>query len=52
MTSKHIQRGDVWLTDLNPTLGTEIQKIRPVVVLSVNGTGKLPIKLVVPLTNW
>jgi mRNA-degrading endonuclease toxin of MazEF toxin-antitoxin module len=30
------KRGEVWLVDLNPTRGQEIQKTRPVVVLSTN----------------
>ena len=26
-------RGEIWLVDLNPTRGQELQKIRPVVVI-------------------
>ena len=29
-----IQRGDIWLVNLDPTLGAEIQKTRPVVIVS------------------
>jgi len=29
-----IKRGDVWLVNLDPTLGSEIQKTRPCVVIS------------------
>jgi mRNA interferase MazF len=50
--SSPIYRGEVWLVNLSPTVGVEMQKQRPVVVLSVNGIGKLPIKLVVPITSW
>jgi mRNA interferase MazF len=46
------QRGDVWLVNFDPTLGTEIQKIRPAVVISSNEIGVLPIKLVAPITDW
>ncbi len=28
------KRGEIWLVDLNPTKGQEIQKTRPVVVIS------------------
>ncbi|NEO27247.1 MAG: type II toxin-antitoxin system PemK/MazF family toxin [Kamptonema sp. SIO4C4] len=46
------KRGEIWLVDLNPTRGVEIQKIRPVIVLSSDYVGKLPLKLVVPITTW
>ncbi|MEW6738268.1 MAG: type II toxin-antitoxin system PemK/MazF family toxin [Acidobacteriota bacterium] len=45
-------RGEIWLVDFDPTRGTEIQKIRPAVVISADGMGRLPIKLVAPLTDW
>jgi mRNA interferase MazF len=34
MTSKHPKRYDIWLVNLDPTLGSEINKIRPVVIVS------------------
>jgi mRNA interferase MazF len=46
------QRGEVWLVNFDPTLGTEIHKIRPAVVISSNEIGALPIKLVAPITDW
>jgi mRNA interferase MazF len=46
------RRGEVWLVNFDPTLGTEIQKIRPAVVISSNEIGVLPIKLVAPITDW
>ena len=46
------QRGEVWLVNFDPTLGTEIRKIRPAVVISSNNIGILPIKLVAPITDW
>lgn len=33
-------------------MGSEIQKIRPAVVLSSDGIGQLPIKIVAPITQW
>ncbi len=38
--------------NLNPTLGSEINKTRPAVVLSTNRLAKLPVRLIVPLTKW
>jgi mRNA interferase MazF len=53
MTSSNSpQRGEVWLVNFDPTLGTEIRKIRPAVVISSNNIGVLPIKLVAPITDW
>jgi mRNA interferase MazF len=46
------QRGEVWLVNFDPTVGTEIRKIRPAVVISSNNIGVLPIKLVAPITDW
>jgi mRNA interferase MazF len=45
-------RGEVWLVNLDPTLGAEIHKMRPGVVISSDAIGRLPIKLVAPLTAW
>lgn len=47
-----IGRGEVWLVNLDPTVGAEIRKMRPVVVVSSDAVGALPIKLVAPLTEW
>jgi mRNA interferase MazF len=45
-------RGDVWLVNFDPTLGAEIRKTRPAVVVSSDGVGRLPVKLVAPITEW
>jgi len=47
-----ISRGEIWLVNLDPTIGAEIRKTRPVVVVSSDAIGKLPIRLVAPLTEW
>jgi mRNA interferase MazF len=46
------QRGEVWLVNLDPTLGSELKKVRPAVVISSDAVGRLPIKLVAPITDW
>ncbi|NJD90913.1 MAG: type II toxin-antitoxin system PemK/MazF family toxin [Geobacter sp.] len=51
-TSPQLKRGEVWQIDLDPTVGVEMQKVRPVVVISSDAAGKLPIKLVAPITGW
>ena len=32
----NIKRGEIWLANLDPTIGSEIQKTRPVAVVSNN----------------
>lgn len=46
------KRGEIWLVGFDPTIGTEIKKTRPAVVISSDAVGRLPIKLVAPLTDW
>jgi len=45
-------RGEIWLVELDPTRGSEIQKTRPVVVVSSNAMNMLPVRLVVPVTTY
>jgi len=47
-----VKRGEVWLINLDPTIGTEIRKKRPCVIVNSDSIGKLPLKVVVPLTEW
>ncbi|KPA09208.1 PemK family transcriptional regulator [Candidatus Magnetomorum sp. HK-1] len=47
-----IKRGEIWLVNLDPSVGSEIRKTRPVVVLNSNSLGILPIRLVAPLAGW
>ena len=46
------ERGDVWLVGFDPTIGAEIRKTRPAVVVSSDAVGRLPVKLVAPVTDW
>lgn len=47
-----MNRGEIWLLTLDPTIGAEIKKTRPVVILSSDAVGTLPLKIVAPLTDW
>jgi mRNA interferase MazF len=38
--------------NLDPTQGAEIRKTRPVIIVSDNAVGRLPLKIIVPLTDW
>jgi len=46
------ERGDIWLVSLDPSVGSEIRKTRPAVVVSSDAVGRLPVKLVAPVTDW
>jgi mRNA interferase MazF len=46
------KRGEIWLIDFDPAVGAEIRKARPAVVMSVDSVGRLPLRIVVPVTDW
>ena len=45
-------RGEIWLINLDPTIGAEIKKTRPAVIVNDDGVGILPLKIIVPITEW
>ncbi|MEA5138233.1 type II toxin-antitoxin system PemK/MazF family toxin [Arcicella rigui] len=47
-----MKQGEIWLIDLDPTKGAEIQKKRPAIIINDNRLGKLPLRVVVPITDW
>ena len=48
----NVSRREIWLANLDPVLGREIRKTRPVVVVNSDSIGALPIRLVAPITEW
>ncbi len=46
-----VKRFDVWLVDLNPAKGGEINKTRPCVVISPNEMSALSTVLMAPMTT-
>jgi len=38
--------------NLDPTTGAEIKKTRPAVVVSSDAVGRLPLRLIAPITGW
>jgi len=46
------RRGEVWTVRFDPSVGAEIQKLRPAVVVNVPAVGRLPLRIVVPITDW
>lgn len=52
MSIRIFKRGQIWWVDLDPTKGSEIKKKRPCVIVSSDGASRLPVRIVVPLTEW
>lgn len=47
-----MKQSEIWLVSLDPTLGAEIRKTRPAIIVNDNTLGRLPLKIIVPLTDW
>lgn len=47
-----MRRGEIWLINLSPTVGAEIEKTRPAVIVNDDDIGILPLKVIVPITEW
>jgi len=46
------RRGEIWRVGFDPTVGSELKKTRPAVVISSDAVGALPVRLVAPFTGW
>jgi mRNA interferase MazF len=42
----------VWLINLDATVGADAHQTRPAVIVSDDGVGALPLRVVVPLIEW
>ena len=47
-----MNQGEIWQVNLDPTIGSEMKKIRPCLILNSNLIGKLPLKIVAPITDF
>ena len=47
-----MKQGEIWVINLDPTIGAEIKKNRPAIIVNDNSLGKLPLKIIVPFTDW
>ena len=47
-----MKQGNIWQVDLDPTMGSEIKKSRPCLILNSDKVGKLALKLIAPLTDF
>jgi mRNA interferase MazF len=44
--------GEIWLVNLEPTIDREITKTRPCIIVNDDAIGILPLKVIVPITDW
>ena len=47
-----MKQGEIWEINLSPTIGAEIKKNRPGVIINDDAIGILPLKVIVPITEW
>src|SRR5450759_288422 len=47
-----LNRGEIWLINLDPTAGAEIKKSRPALIVSSDAVGILPLRIIIPFTDW
>lgn len=47
-----MKQGEIWFINLAPSLGSEIKKTRPGLVVNDDTLGRLPLKIIVPITVW
>ncbi|MBI2759857.1 MAG: type II toxin-antitoxin system PemK/MazF family toxin [Chloroflexi bacterium] len=47
-----MNRGEIWLVRLDPTIGAEIRKTRPALIVNDDNVGRLPLRIVAPITEW
>jgi len=47
-----VKQKEIWLISLEPTIGAEISKTRPCVILNDDAIGVLPLKVIAPITDF
>ena len=47
-----MKQGEIWSINLDPTVGAEIKKTRPAIIVNDDSLGRLPLKIIVPITDW
>jgi len=47
-----MKQGEIWQIELDPTIGAEMKKTRPALIINIDALGTLPLKIIVPITDW
>lgn len=43
---------EIWWITFNPSVGAEISKKRPAIIVNDDSIGILPLRIIVPITDW
>lgn len=46
------KKGEIWLVQLDPTRGQEIQKTRPAIVISSDIFSSIAMRIIIPVATW
>ena len=47
-----MKQGEIWQINLDPTIGSEMKKVRPCIILNNDMIGKLALKIIAPITDF
>ena len=47
-----MNQSEIWEINLSPTVGAEIKKKRPAVIINDDSIDVLPLRVIVPITQW
>jgi mRNA interferase MazF len=47
-----MKQGEIWQIRLDPSVGAEMKKTRPALIINADALGKLPLKIIAPVTDW
>lgn len=47
-----MKQAEIWEINLSPTIGAEIRKVRPAVIINDDAMGVLPLRVIALITGW
>lgn len=47
-----MKRSEIWRINLDPSVGAEMQKTRRCIIVNDDAVGVLPLRVVIPITEW
>ena len=47
-----MKQGEIWIVNLDPSIGAEIKKSRPCVIVNDDAVGIIPLKIIAPITGY
>jgi len=47
-----MKQGEIWEINLSPIIGAEMKKKRPAIIINDDSIGILPLRVIVPITEW